>query len=480
MRRLLTYFSLSLMLLLLSFGAIIQGQDTLVHVVQRGDNLFRISLRYNVPMNQIAAANGILNYNLIYAGQSLVIPGASGGEPPDDPTPTPPPGEVGTYTVRPGDTLASIARRFNTTYPILASFNGIANPNLIFVGQVLQIPGGGGDNGGDDGGDDGGDNGGNPPPTNPVTGFALGGHVLQGNYPYSSVMQNTGLTWAKRQIRWTQGTPASNFQGEIQAAKDRNFRILLGVVGDPSQLAANPTQYYQDYANFVGELAALGADAIEVWNEPNIDREWPSGLISGSQYTQMLRAAYQSIKARNPNTLVISGAPAPTGGLPNNPTNGYNDDVFIGQMASAGAASVMDCVGIHYNAGAVPPSATSGAPVGSSGHYSWYYPSMVNLYRGTFPSTPLCFTEIGYLSNDDFSQPMPGGFAWADGTSVAEHAQWLAQAAVRARNSGAVRLFIIWNVDATGFTDDPQAGYAMVRPDGSCPSCNTIQSAFGN
>jgi hypothetical protein len=92
---------------------------------------------------------------------------------------------------------------------------------------------------------------------------------------------------------------------------------------------------------------------------------------------------------------------------------------------------------------------------------------------------PLCFTEIGYLSNDDFSQPLPPGFAWADSTGVAEHAQWLAQAAVRARNSGVVRLFIIWNVDATSFGDDPQAGYAMIRPDGGCPACNTISSAFG-
>lgn len=45
-----------------------------VHLVQRGENLFRISLRYGVSMSAIAAANGITNFNLIYAGQRLVIP----------------------------------------------------------------------------------------------------------------------------------------------------------------------------------------------------------------------------------------------------------------------------------------------------------------------------------------------------------------------------------------------------------------------
>jgi hypothetical protein len=225
-------------------------------------------------------------------------------------------------------------------------------------------------------------------------------------------------------------------------------------------------------------LAAGGADAIEVWNEPNIDREWPAGQVSGANYTQMLNTAYQVIKANNPATLVISAAPAPSGGLPNNTTTGWNDDAFIRQMAQAGAANFMDCVGIHYNAGAVPPTATSGAPVGSAGHYSWYYQPMVNLYSGTFPGKPLCFTEIGYLSGEGLGA-LPGGFSWASGNTVAEQAEWLAQAATLARNSGVVRLFIIWNVDSTNFGGaDPQAGYAIVRPDGTCPACNTVAAAL--
>jgi LysM repeat protein len=57
------------------------------------------------------------------------------------PTPTPvPSGPTCTYTVRPGDTLFSIALRFGTTVQAIAAQNGLANPNFIFVGQKLVIP----------------------------------------------------------------------------------------------------------------------------------------------------------------------------------------------------------------------------------------------------------------------------------------------------------------------------------------------------
>lgn len=44
------------------------------HVVQSGENLYRISLKYGCPMDQIQAANGIVNPNILSAGQVLQIP----------------------------------------------------------------------------------------------------------------------------------------------------------------------------------------------------------------------------------------------------------------------------------------------------------------------------------------------------------------------------------------------------------------------
>ncbi len=63
-------------------------------------------------------------------------------------------------------------------------------------------------------------------------------------------------------------------------------------------------------------------------------------------------------------------------------------------------------------------------------------------------------------------------------TDVSEQAEWLGRAAALSRSSGKVRLMIVWNVDFTDYTPDPQAGYAIVRPGGGCPACSTLGAAM--
>ena len=115
------------------------AQSSTVHIVQRGENLYRIALRYGITYQALAAANGIANPNRIYVGQRLVIPGSSSGSSP----PSQPPASGQTYTVRRGDTLSAIALRYGVSMWTLARVNGIQNPSFIYVGQVLRIPGGG-------------------------------------------------------------------------------------------------------------------------------------------------------------------------------------------------------------------------------------------------------------------------------------------------------------------------------------------------
>jgi LysM repeat protein len=108
------------------------------HVVQPGENLYRIALRYGTSVQEIAAANGIVNTSRIYVGQKLVIPGGSASPAPSSPAPS---GK--TYVVKRGDTLSAIALRYGVSVWSLAQLNAIANPSLIYVGQVLRIPDGG-------------------------------------------------------------------------------------------------------------------------------------------------------------------------------------------------------------------------------------------------------------------------------------------------------------------------------------------------
>ena len=302
-----------------------------------------------------------------------------------------------------------------------------------------------------------------------LTSFGYGGHV--DSFARPDLMHYAGMTWVKRQIRYARGTPGSVAAGAIDQAHANGFKILLGIVGSAGDVIQ--PSYFEDYARFVGEVAALGPDAIEVWNEQNIDREWANGHIDPASYTQLLALAYNAIKSANPNVAVISGAPAPTGAEGAFGTAAvWNDDRYVRGMAAAGAASYMDCIGAHYNEGIVSPGQTSGDP--RDNYYTRYFWGMVNTYYNAFGGArPVCFTELGYLSPEGYG-PLPGHYAWGAETSVAEQARWLADAVRLARNSGRVRLVIIWNVDFTNYSGDPMAGYAMIRPGGVCPACDAL------
>lgn len=93
-----------------------------VHIVQPGENLFRIALAYGYDWYTVAALNGITNPNQIYVGQRILIP------------------QTRYHTVAYGETLASIARYYGSSVAAISSANGLWNPNLIYPGQRLLIP----------------------------------------------------------------------------------------------------------------------------------------------------------------------------------------------------------------------------------------------------------------------------------------------------------------------------------------------------
>ncbi len=303
-------------------------------------------------------------------------------------------------------------------------------------------------------------------------GFEAGGQIQDFNQGTVSNMRNAGLKWIKRQIAYGDG----NGPSIISAAHAQNFKVLLSVVAGDKNRLVDPS-FYDQYAGFVGGLATAGADALEISNEMNIDREWPTGQINPGTYVQLLAKSYNAIKAANGNTIVISGALAPTGyaGAAGKTNAVWNDDVYYQGMAAAGAAQYLDCVGVHYNEGILSPTQGGGDPRG--GYPTYYFDSMLNRAIGPFGGKPGCFTELGFLSGEGYG-PLPDSFAWAKNTTVAQQAQWLAEAAVKSAASGKVRLMIIFNIDFTYYGADPQAGFAIMRPGGVCPACATLANVL--
>ena len=138
-----------------------------VHVVQAGENLYRIGLLYGLSWGAIAEYNGITDPNAITVGQELRIPPSptatpettgqgpgSRGQVPEEETsslaPGPSPLEpsplaVGgqpsvVVAVAAGDTLYAISRQYGVDWAQIAEANGLATPNQLYPGQLLKIP----------------------------------------------------------------------------------------------------------------------------------------------------------------------------------------------------------------------------------------------------------------------------------------------------------------------------------------------------
>jgi LysM repeat protein len=441
--------------------SVVSAQET-TYVVQRGDTLFRIARRFGSTVQAIAAANGIVNPNLIYAGSVLVIPGGAG--------PTPPPSEpAGEYVVVRGDTLFRIARRFGTTVSALVAANGIPNPNLIYVGQRLRIPGA-------------------PvaptptpavgptatpaPGTQPAVGFAYGIQVHLPGQDMSAIanqIKDLGMTWAKQQIEWKVYEPF--VRGDIDfTTLDQMVNVLDGAgldilfnVGKAPNWARNtdqedgPPADFQDFANFVGALAARyqgRVQAYEIWNEQNLRREWNGRPLSAASYVQMLALAYNAIRAADPAAIVVSGAPAPTGF--NDGVNAIDDRVYLQQMYAAGVAAYSDAIGAHPNGWANPPNSvccnnTPSVPTHDD-HRSFFFRHTLEDYRnimiqngdgGTF----IWATEFGWGTNADLGSAPVAGYEFVAYTDLNEQAAYTVDGFALGRQLNYVGPMLLWNLN---------------------------------
>ncbi|MEP7291847.1 MAG: LysM peptidoglycan-binding domain-containing protein [Chloroflexota bacterium] len=362
------------------------------------------------------------------------------------------------YTVVEGDTLGNIAFRYHTTSMAILRANNLSDPDLIYFGTVLLIPVGQT----------------SVPaataaptatavPTQiptlvpiPSIGFELGGEIVA--LAHLDTLSSTGMTWARLRQHWGAGDTTASIERIITRLHEAGLKVLLEIDGAAPNANPNLALYYANFASYLGEVAALAPDAIEVWSGMNVEQEWAHGLNDADTYSDLLRTAYTAIKRANPGVLVISGALAA----------GEDNAGYLDGLAGAGAGQYADCIGMGYTQGALPPDATEGDARGDE--FSYYFPLVIATYAHYFPDKPLCLTEVGYLVVGNL--PLATRYDWAENTTPELRAEWLAQAATIARNLGRVRLFMVYNVDAAvGSPDDPQANYAILSAEGACLAC---------
>jgi len=311
-----------------------------------------------------------------------------------------------------------------------------------------------------------------PEPSWP-NGFELGVYAddMTASLP---LMHNAGIGWVA-QHAWHFGGDEVALGDFLDEAHEIGLQAFVSVTGDWAR--TYEPEYQVEFIRALAQLAADGADAIEIWDQPNSLASVP--VVDPALYSRMLCEAYDAIKEANPSTLVVSGPPAPTESAVCS-EQGCGDAAWLEALAAEGAFECADFVGARYTTGASGPTTTIGHPSGLD-HHSFYFRPMIRRYfAAAGAETPLAFSQFGYLSPEGYDT-LPDAFWWAGGTSAAYQAGWTTEAVQLAAGTPMVGMVIIWHLDATDWGGDYQSvrgGYALIRPDGSCLACDMLSQAY--
>ncbi len=443
----------------------------------------------------------------------------------NSPTSTPP--NTMTYVVQHGDTLGLIASRNHTTVTELVHLNNLLDPQLIVLGQRLRVPVPGNASP-------------TPPainaaitPTDPLSLDSTPGTDVPGDlsaqalsipivspaFDYGIELEfdgqdaNTiasqitilGMHWAKVEANWRdiEATRAvidyTELDAIVEALHSRNLNILMTISTAPdwtrsAQIENGPPDDLSQFTQFARALAehyAGRVQAYEIWNEPNLRREWNSSLypVSAEAYAALLRNTYAVIKTVDPRAIVVSAGLAPTGF--NDGINAIDDRVYLNDLYAQGLAQFSDAIGAHPYGYANPPDATCcAAPEGVISHYghpSFYFLDTLNDYRMIMlnygdQNTLIWVTRFGWGTSMGTSAPQRNT-EYVSYTSLDQQAQYLARGFELGAKLEFVGVMIVYNLNACAAhpANTEACYYSMLDPSGQArPVYNTLEMIFAN
>src|SRR5579884_2797743 len=295
-----------------------------------------------------------------------------------------------------------------------------------------------------------------------------------------------GFQWQKTRIPWAVVEPRKGqFNWEetdrvIQASNNAGVKVIARVDvtprwARPDDNPHGPPLNYADYSDFIYALVSryrTGSTygrlhAIEIWNEPNLSKEWGNQPVNRQQaadYTRLLRGAYQAAKRADPNVTVISGALSPTGW---NDDTARPDDVYLHWLYEAGFASWFDALGVH---GAGYGSAPETVPmsVARYPHPSFYFRRIEQL-REIMVQYGDADKQIWVMEFGWTTDPINPAYAWYRVTEE-EKGDYLVRAFRMARERWApwIGVMTLWTMPDPRWTPQQEEyWWAILEPDGS-------------
>ncbi len=317
-----------------------------------------------------------------------------------------------------------------------------------------------------------------------------------------------GVEWVKLQFAWDilepqRGAFSQTFYSYrvfVQRANQEGFKVLVSVAKAPDWARVTldedgPPRNPADLASFLTRMMGeVRVDlygnsyfsAIEVWNEPNLRREWNGGTLSGADYMALFDAAYNGIRAGEGghSVTVVTAGLAPTG--INDGVVATDDREYLRQMYAAGLnnpAYQNIAIGIHPYGAANPPDARwcgyddCGEP-GYNNHPTWFFLDTIEDYRAIMEQNgdagrQLWATEFGWGTYEGFTilegdpAPPPDYPPYIQWLDQQTQGHYIIRAFEIAQGKPYMGPMILWNLNYSNQelidARDPRAAYALLR-----------------
>lgn len=336
--------------------------------------------------------------------------------------------------------------------------------------------------------------------------FGIQVHSLLDQADWDEVLRRVGSDqlragWVKIQIDWSLLQPngpdeiSQDFRRQeiyVESLRQRGIKVLVSIAKSPpwarsNQLESGPPDDPQVLVNFLklmlGEFGDA-IDAVEVWNEANLQREWQGQPLNGASYMRYFAPAHDAIRAYSDAMLVDTLKPRSvpmiivTGGLAPTSTTGFSvdDRAYLQQMYDAGLARYSDVmIGVHPYSWGNPPDARCCNAIDGQGwdddpHF--FFADTLDEYRqimvkNNHADSDLWVTEFGWATWDSF----PGGAPeeWMTYNDKWAQANYTMRAFEIGQNLDYIGPMFLWNLNwgiLPGMVEnrDERTAYSLLVP----------------
>jgi hypothetical protein len=325
----------------------------------------------------------------------------------------------------------------------------------------------------------------------PKPGYGVQVHLLAGDVKETMEWtQGLGVGWVKQQVTWHSIEHGPDdfewapLDVAVEACDGYGFKLLLSVVHAPdwtrvSELETGPPADYAEFGRFMEQLATRyrgRVAAYELWNEPNLAREWRGDTLDPARFVALAAEGAQGVWAGDPDALVISGAPAVTG--INDGEVAIDDRTFLRGMYEAGIAQWVDGIGAHPYGFANPPDESWQDPAheapSHNDHPSFFFRDTLEDYHEimlAYGDTErlIWVTEFGWPSAQGMGSMDTTGWEYGREVSEAEQAEYILRAYHMGEERPWVGPMFLWNLNLATIwgPDDSVSAYSLLRPDRS-------------